>query len=153
AGNGCDVSIDGNGIRHISRQLEENDQGIENDLEDPHAMSVWNLFPLKIAEITDIGCVMAAACAALRCYTSDDKKARRTEVTDLLGSLYSDQDGQQREHKHQFNEYLLPYLEQCSKAIVKVKKKSKSKNDKEIFDVRDELLNKLFSFNALQNMG
>ncbi|MEM6254857.1 MAG: hypothetical protein AAF821_18225 [Cyanobacteria bacterium P01_D01_bin.156] len=148
AGNGCDVSIDENGIRHISRQLEKDDQGIENDLLDKHAMSVWNLFPLKIAEVTDIGCVMAAACAALRCYTSDDKKSRCTEVKALLGGLYSD--ANRHEHKHQFNGYLFLYLERCSEAIVEVMEKGEM-HKSSVFPgrYRNELLTELFSFNAL----
>lgn len=154
AGNGCGIGPDQHGKPTIRRQLGEGKEGVENNLKDPHATSVWNLFPHRQSEMADVAVIFAAACAALRCYTSNDKSMRENEVRDLLNSVpYQHTSASQKQaidQQERFNGYLLPYIERCSEAIVEVMEKGElQQSGKAVQSARDKLLEQIFTFNAL----
>ncbi|NEZ65138.1 hypothetical protein D0962_20565 [Leptolyngbyaceae cyanobacterium CCMR0082] len=133
AGDGCGIEPDSenDAKQTITRQIGKENQGIDNGIDDPHARSVWNLYPHRITEIVDIAKVFAAACAALRCHTATSSKViaeRKSEMETLLDSLpggnsysYASDLALQEANNWQprFNGHLVKYLKACSTIIKK----------------------------------
>ena len=164
AGDGCgieDVNSDDAQDkidRRITRCNYEGPDFIPNERRDRHSESVWNLYPFRVSEIAELGKVFAAACAALRCYTDEDRTVRLAEMNDLLDSLpggahyqvnpqlIKSMKGQQR-----MNSSLISYFRRCSDVIRKWAGDSENKvfNSQAIGFAREELIKELFALNAM----
>lgn len=154
ADDGCtvdQVSQDENKLCKIERYSPKSYKHIT----DADAASVWDLYPLRVTEIADSGKIFAAACAALRCHTSHDYDARDAEIKELFDRLHNQLSfnnsndfkkalaGQER-----YNGNLEHYLAKCRKAIQKCRKNAEIVESK-VRNKRGNLLEKLFSYNAL----
>ncbi|MEO1350316.1 MAG: hypothetical protein AAFW84_16180 [Cyanobacteria bacterium J06635_15] len=124
---------------------------------DPHAASVWDLYPYRVTEIVDLGKVFAAACAALRLYTSEtplDRDIRQKEVKWLLEGLHREHDFQTSpalikalHGQRRYNGHLEVYFEQCKQKIENIIDKAQPNLDT-MLEVRHELLRGIFELNA-----
>lgn len=161
AGDGCGIQHPDAGdpnlgkTKHrITRDMNE----VPACTSDPHVKSVWNLYPYRVNEIADLGKMFAAACAALRCYTEVNIETQRSEMKALLDSLpgganykLTDELVRSMEGQHRFNGHLVGYFQQCSEVIREVAEKAESgASEKKVLQQRNELMNKLFSLNALK---
>ncbi len=133
--------------RHVNKQDET--------FLEPHAESVWDLYPYRVTEIADLGKVFAAVCASLRLYTSNDKNARRGEIDWLLQWLHKkpgfEQDNQLRtvlKGQNKYNGHLSDFLRECKNIVENfVEDKQRYQKEISIADLsarRKELVSKIF---------
>ena len=164
AGDGCGIEDVGSDEtqdeidRRITRCDYKGPDFVPSERRDRHAESVWNLYPFRISEIAELGKVFAAACAALRCYTDEDRAERLAEMNDLLNSLPGGVNYQvnaqlikSMKDQQRMNSHLIGYFRRCADVIRKSAKVSENNifNSQRIGSAREELLKELFALNAM----
>lgn len=158
AGNGCSISPSKGKAEEkiLTRDMHVHQQGIDNGIHDAHAKSVWSLYPHLVTEVADIGKVFAAACAALRIYSSEQTKIRIQEIDSLLNSLSCADEYEiasdlklAMNGQVQLNSHLRYYLEMCTREIKKTVDTATKTPQGKVSEKRDKLLKTLFSLTAI----
>ena len=166
AGDGCTFSSSGdpNTERRIMRDVgKAQSEGIEDGIKDTHATTVWNLYPHRITEITTLGKIFAAACAAMQCHSAKEQGKRvewRSETEKLLRSLpcgtvarrnSPDNLTEETYGQERLNGHLIEYMRQSSKIIRDVANNPENKRADvlEIAEKRENLLRAIFSLQAM----
>ncbi|MEM8610667.1 MAG: hypothetical protein AAGF93_01520 [Cyanobacteria bacterium P01_H01_bin.105] len=172
ADDGCDIrqiaDDDNNHKWVIERYLKDEDTSCEDIGEgrvkppNPHAESVWYLYPHRIAEIADLGKVFAATCAILRLYTSDNHQKLLEEIDWLLkrlpisgGCEFPDDLKKALSDQERYNGHLLSYLEECNKSISNACEKFTQQKEKIGFQsflkLKGKLLEEILKLDAVIN--
>lgn len=163
------IAGDGCGLDSSAKEgtLDNVEQIITRDMkgglppcsDDPHASSVWNLYPYRVSEIAELGKLFSAACLALCCFnqSQETQATYQDEMNRLLDSLpggdgYSIHDSlvKSMDDQQRINGPLIQYFEQCSGIIRAVVDKTHGvTSERKVKEARDGLLVTLFKQNAL----
>jgi hypothetical protein len=156
----CELDETGAEIFKISRPFDNSAREMFQE-----ATALRDLYPLRVSEISELGRLFAALCAALRIYTcsgsSEEVTKREQEARWLLEDLHrvnhceylnsvSCPHGNEGllNGQAQYNGHIKKYLDDCKEQILReiVKAKNeKSKNNTPLSTIRNEAVRKIFN--------